>query len=77
MKKFSAFTSNTTMLMGLLIALTVGLWMFIGGIVDIIQSFSPFKARMFSFGLLKVLTCDLAALGILWVAAVISRWIDS
>lgn len=74
---FTKFTSSVLSISGTLLASYVGIWIFlVGGASDIMHSFSPFKAGLFSFGLGKVLTCDIAFLIIFALFKSVSNWVE-
>lgn len=73
---FTNFTSAVVKTLGVCLSAYIGVWLlFVGGIVDIVHSFGPFHPGLFSFGLLKFLTCDIVALGILWSTFHIADWL--
>ena len=73
---FAKFTSKAITYLGIGIGLYVSVWVFlIGGIINLIDSFGPFKAGLFSFGLAKVLTCDIVFLTIFGLTTLLAGWI--
>jgi hypothetical protein len=77
MNPFIRFTSAIVTLLGLAVALYVGIWvLLIGGVANMIQAFNPFIPGLFSLGLVKFLVCDVAIFAIFYLANRISAWLE-
>lgn len=74
--KIVDFTSAVVVLLAGAIALYVALWLcLIGGIIDIINAFSPFTLGLLALGVLKLFVTDMAGFGIFAVGVMIADWL--
>ncbi|MEI6388175.1 MAG: hypothetical protein WCQ50_16235 [Spirochaetota bacterium] len=73
---FSKFTASLITVLGTGVGLYASVWVFlIGGILNLIDAFGPFQAGLFSFGLAKVLTCDVVFLTIFGLTTLLANWV--